>query len=88
LYLLDIILYLISLQSAIKDLKYLLVYNLERLYTNFFIRLSLFSKHSRDNLNIDSNIKFVIKIKIYFVKIDNKANIDILKKTILYCFIN
>ncbi len=52
------------------------------------MRLSLSSKHSRDDLNIDSNIKFVIQIKAHFVKINNRAKINILKKTILYCLIN
>jgi len=61
---------------------------LERLYTNFFMRLSFSSKHFRDNLNIDSNIKFVIQIKTYFDKINNKIKINIFEKTILYCFIN
>jgi len=52
------------------------------------MHLFLFSKHSRDNLNIDNNIKFVIQIKIHFVKINNKTKINILKKTILYCSID
>jgi len=58
------------------------------LYINFLICLSLSSKYFCNDLNIDDNIKFVIQIKIYFVKIDDKTKIDILEKTILYCFIN
>ena len=61
---------------------------LEHLYINFFMHLSLSLKNSCDNLNIDDNIKFVIQIKIYFIKINNKIKIDIFKKTIFYCFIN
>jgi len=61
---------------------------LEHLYINFFMHLSLSLKNSCDNLNIDDNIKFVIQIKIYFVKINNRAKIDILEKAILYYFID
>jgi len=61
---------------------------LKYLYIDFFMYLSLFSKHSCDNLNINNNIKFVIQIKIHFVKINNKTKINILKKIILYCLIN
>ncbi len=61
---------------------------LECLYINFFMRLFFSSKHSCDNLNIDNNIKFVIQIKIYFVKTNNKAKINIFEKTIFYYFID
>ncbi len=61
---------------------------LKYLYIDFLMYLSFFLKHSRNNLNIDNNIKFVIQIKIYFVKTNNKTKINILEKTILYCFIN
>jgi len=40
---------------------------LEHLYIDFLMRLSLFLKHSCDNLNINNNIKFVIQIKTHFV---------------------
>ncbi len=61
---------------------------LKRLYIDFLIYLSFSSKHSRDNSNIDNNIKFVIQIKTHFVKIDDKTKIDILEKAILYRFID
>ncbi len=41
--------------------KYLLVYKYKkRLYIDFFMRLSFFSKHSRDCININDNVKFII----------------------------
>jgi len=52
------------------------------------MRLFLSSKHSCDYINIDNNIKFVIQVKIYLVKINNKAKINIIQKTILYCLTN
>jgi hypothetical protein len=52
------------------------------------MRLSFSSKHFRDNLNIDDNIKFVIQIKTHFVKINDKTKINIFEKIIFYRFIN
>jgi hypothetical protein len=69
--------------------KHLLIYKYKRrLYIDFLMRLSLSSKHSRDCVNIDNNVKFVIQIETHLVKINNKTKIDIIQKTILYCFID
>ncbi len=69
--------------------KHLLVCKYKKhLYINFFMRLFLSSKHFRDCVNINNNVKFVIQIETYLVKINDKAKIDIIQKTILYCFID
>jgi len=72
-----------------KFTKHLLICKYKRrLYIDFLMRLFLSSKHSRDCVNIDSNVKFVIQIKTYLVKINNKTKIDIIQKTILYRLID
>jgi hypothetical protein len=59
--------------------KDLLIYKYKKhLYIDFLMHLFLSSKHSCNCVNINNNIKFVIQIKIYFVKIDNKTKIDII----------
>jgi len=59
--------------------KYLLVYKYKkRLYIDFLMRLSLFSKHSCDCVNINNNIKFVIRIETHLVKINDKTKINII----------
>jgi hypothetical protein len=50
----------------------------ERLYIDFLMRLSLFSKHSRDYVDIDDNAKFVIQIETYLVKINDETKINII----------
>jgi len=52
------------------------------------MRLFLSLKHSCENSNINDNIKFVIQIKTHFVKINNKAKINIFEKTIFYRLID
>jgi len=59
--------------------KHLLIYKYKkRLYINFLMRLSLSSKHSCNCVDINNNIKFVIQIEAYLVKINNKTKIDII----------
>ena len=72
-----------------KFAKYLLIYNYKNIYILFFfIYLSFFSKYFCNCLDTKNNIKFVIQIKIYFVKINNKTKINIFEKTIFYRLIN
>ncbi len=49
-----------------------------RLYIDFFMRLFLSSKHSRDCVDIDNNVEFVIQIKTHLVKINDETRIDII----------
>jgi hypothetical protein len=59
--------------------KYLLIYKYKKhLYIDFVIYLSLSSKYFCDCIDIDNNVKFVIQIEIYFVKINNKTKINII----------
>jgi len=59
--------------------KHLLIYKYKKhLYIDFFMRLFLSSKYSRDCVDIDNNIKFVIQVETHFVKINNKTKINII----------
>jgi len=59
--------------------KHLLVCKYKRrLYIDFLMRLFLSSKHSRDCIDIDDNVKFVIQIEAHLIKINDKAKIDII----------
>jgi len=40
--------------------------------------LYLSSKHSRNCVDINNNVKFVIQIETHLVKINNKTKIDII----------
>jgi len=60
-------------------IKHLLVCKYKRrLYIDSLIHLFLFLKHSRDYVDIDNNVKFVIQIETHFVKINNKTKINII----------
>ncbi len=50
----------------------------KRLYINFLMRLFLILKHFCDCVDINNNIKFVIQVKTYLVKINNKTKINII----------
>jgi len=59
--------------------KYLLIYKYKkRLYIDFLMRLFLSSKHSYNCVDINNNVKFVIQIEIYLVKINIKTKINII----------